>query len=145
MKKIFFTVVSLLSFSSFACPNFQGEYVNEEFGTYYSIEQDACEVIHYIYDEGVVDAPVDGKEYLVNQYDVVVEEGKVLATVKIFSSNEFKKNKLIIKERSETTYTSGGVDRDAAWAEKFLNTANDLVTIKHSGNYSEINVDKRVK
>lgn len=144
--KLFFTGLAfLVTTSVFACPNFTGEYVNQEFGTYYSIAQDSCDSIQYVYDEGVVDTPVDGKEYQVDQYDIVVTEGEVLATVSIFEMNEFKGNKLITKARSETVYKNGDKDIDSGWSEMFLNKENDLVTVSHSKNGTEKIIEKRVR
>lgn len=145
MKTILAISFALFSFATMACPNFSGEFVNEEFGTYYSVAQDGCETISYVYDEGTVNRAIDGKESLINEYDVVVEEGKVLAHVAIYESNEWRKDKLITKQRSETTYTSGGVDRDSGWSESFLNKNSDLVTISHGIKGTEKNIDKRVK
>jgi hypothetical protein len=145
MKSLIAIAFMSIGFSAYACPNFSGEYVNDEFGTYYSISQSGCENIQFIYDEGTVDNSIDGKEYLVNQYDVVVEEGKVLATVKIYSSYEWKNDRLINKQRSETTYANGDVDRDSGWSESYLNKQNDLVTVSHGKDGKETNVDHRVK
>lgn len=145
MKAIVTIGAFLFSLQAFACPNFSGEYFNEAFGTYYSIEQNGCEVISYVYDEGIVDSFIDGKEYLVNEYDIVVEEGKVLAHVAIYESNEWKKDKLLTKQRSETTYTSGGVDHDSGWSESYLNKATDLVTVSHGANGTVKIIEKRVK
>jgi hypothetical protein len=145
MKVLLGFIFAVTCASTIACPDLSGEFVNEEFGTYYSISQNSCDLIQYHFDEGTVDAPLDGKEYLINDYDIVVEEGKVLAHVSVYSSHEFKGNKLLTKERSETTYTSGGVDHDAAWSEGYLNKATDLVTVSHSSQGIAKNVDKRVK
>lgn len=145
MKKYFAIGFLLLSSSTMACPNLGGEYVNEEFGTYYSIEQDGCDSLTYIYTEGSVNHAIDGVEYLLNQYDIVVEEGKVLAHVAIYESNNWKGDKLITKQRSETVYTRGGVDRDSGWSETFLNKASDLVVISHDSNGTAKTIDKRVK
>ena len=145
MKIVFGLVLGMFCFSLYACPNFSGEFVNTEFGTYYSIEQDGCELIHYIYDEGVVDRPLDGKEYLVTQYDIVVKEGEVLATVKIFESNIFKGQKLITNARSETIYTRGDIDRDAGHSETYLNKQNDLVKTSFGKDGKQVLVDRRVK
>jgi hypothetical protein len=145
MKTMLAIGLSFISLSVFACPNFSGEYVNEEFGTYYSIAQDGCDTISYIYDEGTVDSPIDGKEYLINEYDIVVEEGKVLAHVAIYESDSWKDSKLITKQRSETTYTSGGVDKDSGWSESFLDKDTNLVSISHGANGVEKTIDKRVK
>lgn len=145
MKFVLALIVLGFGSSAFACPDFSGEFVSEEFGTYYSISQDACDVIHYHYDEGVVDRPLDGKEYLVNQYDIVVKEGEVLATVKIYEGVEFKGNKLITKARSETIYTRGDVDRDEGVSESYLNKTNDLVTVSRGKDGKQTTVDKRVK
>lgn len=145
MKTIVTIGAFLFSLQVFACPNFSGEYFNEEFGIYYSIEQNGCEIISYVYDEGIVEKPIDGKEYLFTEYDIVVEEGKVLAHVAIYESNEWKNDKLLTKQRSETTYTSGGVDHDSGWSESYLNKATDLVTVSHGVNGTEKNIDKRVK
>lgn len=145
MKKLLFTIAVLFSSGSFACPNLSGEFFNEEFGTYYSIQQESCDLIQYVYDEGIVDAPVDGIEYIDNEYDIVVEEGKVLANVQIFSSRKFKGNKLITNERSLTTYTSGGTEEDKGWSEKYLDKNNDLVTIDHSSYGTHKTIEKRVK
>lgn len=145
MKKYFAIGCLFLSSSVWACPNFSGEYVNEEFGTYYSIQQNGCETISYLYDEGTVTAAVDGKEYLMNEYDIVVEEGKVLAHVAIYESNNWKGDKLMTKQRSETVYTRGGTDHDSGWSESFLNKDSDLVVISHGANGTEKTIDKRVK
>lgn len=144
MKTMLAICLSFFSLSVFACPNFSGEYFNEEFGTYYSIAQDGCETISYIFDEGVVDSSVDGKEYLVNEYDIVVEEGQVLAHVSIFESNSWNGEKLITKQRSETTYASGDVDHDSGSSETYLNEDTDLVTVTHGADGSETIIDKRV-
>lgn len=145
MKKILLVSLILTCTKLFACPDFTGEYVSEEFGTYYSISQDSCDVLHYHYDEGVIDRPLDGKEYLVNQYDIVVEVGKVLATVKIFSTNQIKGEKLITTDRSETVYTSGGSDKEIVNTQTYINKNNDLVSVSKSslGTSSKI-IDKRV-
>jgi len=145
MKAMLALGLGLFSFASFACTNFSGEFVNEEFGTYYSIAQDGCETISYIYDEGTVDTSIDGKEYLMNEYDIVVEEGKVLAHVAIYESNSWKGEKLLTKQRSETTYASGEVDRDSGWSESFLDKNSDLIVISHGANGTEKTIDKRVK
>ncbi len=144
--KIFFALgVLLLSANALACTNFSGEFVNEEFGTYYSIAQDGCESISYIYDEGTVDTSIDGKEYLMNEYDIVVEEGKVLAHVAIYESNSWKGEKLLTKQRSETTYADGSVDRDSGWSESYLDKNSDLVVVSQGDNGTEKTIDKRVK
>ncbi len=145
MKILFAALLISTSFNVFACPNFTGEFVSAEFGTYYSISQEGCEVIQFHYDEGIVDAPLDGKEYLINDYDIVVEEGKVLAHVKVFSTHSLQKNKLITKERSETTYTSGGIDTDQGWSESNLDKKNNLVIIVHGSSGKETHIDLRVK
>ena len=145
MKKLLFTIAVLFSSGSFSCPNLSGEFFNEEFGTYYSIQQESCDLIQYVYDEGIVDAPVDGIEYIDNEYDIVVEEGKVLANVQIFSSRIFKGNKLITNERSLTTYTSGGTEEDKGWSEKYLDKKNNLVTIEHSKFGTQKIIERRVK
>jgi len=145
MKTIVTIGAFLFSLQALACPNLSGEYFNEDFGTYYSIEQNGCETISYLYDEGIVEKPIDGKEYLFSEYDIIVEEGKVLAHVAIFESNEWKKAKLLTKQRSETTYTSGGVDRDSGWSESYLNKATDLVTLSHGANGTVKTIEKRVK
>ncbi len=145
MKKFLFLSFILISSTAFACLNLTGEYFNEEFGTYYSIQQDSCELVQYIYDEGVVDAPVDGVEYTDNDYDIVVEEGKVLANVKIFSSRVFKGDKLITKARSLTTYASGETEEDKGWSEKYLDKKNNLVTLDHSKFGTQKTIEKRVK
>jgi hypothetical protein len=145
MKLLFALGLSIISATALACPNFSGEYVSEEFGTYYSITQDSCETIHYIYDEGIVDRALDAKEYMVTTYDVVVEEGVVLATVKIYESNEIQGEKLITKQRSETIYTkTGEVDHDSGWSEAFLNKKSDLVTVSHGAHGSGRTIDHRV-
>lgn len=145
MYKVLFVSLFLISNITWACPNLSGEFFNEEFGTYYSIQQESCDLIQYVYDEGIVDAPVDGIEYIDNEYDIVVEEGKVLANVQIFSSRKFKGNKLITNERSLTTYTSGGTEEDKGWSEKYLDKNNDLVTIDHSSYGTHKTIEKRVK
>lgn len=146
MKKIFLILVlGIISSASFACPNLSGEYFNEEFGTYYSIQQDSCDLVQYVYDEGVVDAPVDGVEYIDNDYDIIVEEGKILANVKIFSSRVFKGDKLITNERSLTTYSNGDTEEEKGFSEKFLDKNNNLVTIEHSKNGKHKIIEKRVK
>lgn len=145
MKNFLFLSFILISSTAFACPNLTGEYFNDEFGTYYSIQQDSCELVQYIYDEGVVDAPVDGVEYIDNDYDIVVEEGKVLANVKIFSSRVFKGDKLITNARSLTTYASGETEEDKGWSEKYLDKKNNLVTIEHSKFGTQKIIERRVK
>lgn len=144
MKK-FFLVLSLMASSAYACPNFSGEYVSEEFGTYYAITQNSCDEIFYHYDEGDVERPLDGKEYLVNQYDIVVEEGKVLATVKIFESNKMTDKKLITTARSETLYASGDIDRDEGSSYSYLDKNANLVTVSKSNNGKQTTIDRRVK
>lgn len=145
MKTIVAIAALLFSFATFACPNLSGEYVNEEFGTYYSIAQSGCGSISYIYTEGTVDHSIDDKEYLVNEYDIVVEEGKVLAHVSIFESNSWKDYKLITRQRSETKYANGDVDKDQGWSESFLDKDSNLVTVSHGASGKEKTIDKRVK
>jgi hypothetical protein len=135
-----------MSASAFACTNFSGEYYDEMDGTYFSMTQDSCNSITYQYEEGPVMRPTDSKDYLVNDYDIVVEEGKVLAHVKIFSSNEFKDEKLVSHDRSEITYTSGGVEIEKVWSETSLDKNNDMVIISHAEDGTkEKTVNKRVK
>lgn len=145
MRKLFFTIAFILSTGAFACPNLSGEYFNEEFGTYYSIQQDSCDLVQYVYDEGMVDAPVDGVEYIDNDYDIVVEEGKVLANVKIFSSRVFKGDRLITNARSLTTYSSGENEEEKGWSEKYLDKKSNLVTIEHSKFGTQKIIERRVK
>lgn len=146
MNKLIALSFALFSIASFACTDFSGEYYQEEDGTYLSLSQNGCESITYNYEEGPILRVLDGKDYLVNQYDIVVEEGKVLASVKIFSSNKFKGEKLITDDRSEVTYTSGGVDIEKVQTETFLNKQMDMVSISHGKDgKSEKVINKRVK
>lgn len=146
MKALLFILVLGISSVSMACTDFSGEYYDEEDGTYFAISQNACESIDYIYDEGTVSIAADGKEYLINQYDIVVEEGKVLATVEVYQSNKFVKEKLITTARSQTTYTSGSVDTEKGWSESTLAKNRDMVSIVHNSNGSiEKAINKRVK
>lgn len=145
--KIFIVVLSLcFSAASFACADFSGEYYDEEDGTYFSMTQSECESIQYNFEEGPVVRLIDGLDYLVNQYDIVVEEGKVLATVKIYSSNIFKGNKLITNDRSEVTYASGEVEIEKVWNETFLNKQTDMVVVSHgSDGAKQTTINKRVR
>lgn len=145
MKTTFMFLFFILSASAFGCADLSGEYVNEEFGTYYSIAQDGCDSITYIHDEGALTSAVDGNEYLVNEYDIVVEEGKVLAHVSIFESHKWKDKKLITNQRSETQYADGEIESDSGWSETYLNKDSDLVVIYHGRNGSQKVIDKRVK
>jgi hypothetical protein len=142
--KLFF-IFSLFTTSAFACPNFSGEYFNEQFGTYYSISQDDCSVVNYIYDEGTISFPIDGSEYITSDYDIVVEEGKVLAHVTTFAKKQFKAKSLITFERSVTKFTRDGQEEvETAREEAYLNKATDLVKVSHSKSGKEISIDKRV-
>ena len=142
----FFFVVCLFTSPVFACPNFSGEYVNEQFGTYYSISQNDCKTIDYIYDEGTIRFPIDGNEYITSDYDVVVEEGKVLAHITTFAKKIFKSNSLLSFERSLTSYTSDGrQEEERSWEEAYLNKAGDLVKVSHGKSGKEKSIDKRVK
>jgi hypothetical protein len=147
MKRLIALSIAIFTTVSFACTDFTGEYYDEEDGTYFSLTQNGCESIQYNYDEGPVLRMIDGKDYLVNQYDIVVEEGKVLANVKIFSSNKFKNDKLITDARSEVTYSSSGeLEIEKAWAETFLNKQTDMISISHGKDGSkETTINKRVK
>ncbi len=139
----------LISFSAAAaagtCPNLSGSFYNEETETNYSIEQQGCDLIRYIYDEGAIEVLADGKEALISSYEIVVEEGKVLATVKIFETNEFNGNNLITNERSVVVYASGDVEQDAVSSVSYLDQNLDLVTASHGSNGDETTIDKRVK
>lgn len=142
MKNLFFIMAALFSSQLLACPNFTGEYVNEEFGTYYSISQDDCQAIQFHYDEGTIEAIIDGTDHLTSDYDVIVEDGVVLANIKTFENWSFKGNKLITIQKSKTTYPSGSIDMDKGQTETYLNKNNDLVT---KGNDGQTIVDRRVK
>jgi hypothetical protein len=144
MKLFFF--LCLFTSPVFACPNFTGEYVNEHFGTYYSIAQNDCNSINYIFDEGAVSFPIDGKEYITSDYDVVVEEGKVLAHVTTFAKKMFKSNSLLTLERSVTSYTSDGrQEEESVREDAYLNKSGDLVKVSRGKNGKETSIDKRVK
>lgn len=143
MKLFFF--FCLFTSSAFACPNFSGEYFNEQFGTYYSISQEDCSIVNYIYDEGTISFPIDGKEYITSDYDVVVEEGKVLAHITTLAKKQFKGKFLVTSERSITKYSSDGrEEEESAIEEAYLNRVNDLVKVSHGKNGKEISIDKRV-
>lgn len=146
MKQLIALSLAFFTSVSFACADFSGEYYEEQDGTYLSLTQNGCESIQYNYEEGPVLRTIDGKEYLVDQYDIVIEEGKVLANVKIFSSNNFKGDKLITTDRSEVTYASGEIEIEKIWAETFLNKQTDMVSISHGEDGSkETTINKRVK
>ncbi len=146
MKFLIASAALIFSVTTFACTDFSGEYFDEMDGTYFSMAQDGCTSITYQYDEGPVERLMDGKDYLVNDYDIVVEEGKVLANVKIYSTNEFKGDKLITRDRSETTYTSGVVEIEKVWSETTLNRKADMVVVSHpSRGPKETTINKRVK
>jgi hypothetical protein len=146
MIKLIALIFVFATQASFACADFSGEYYEEQDGTYLSLTQNGCESIQYNYEEGPVVRMIDGKDYLVNQYDIVVEEGKVLANVKIFSSNSFKGDKLISNDRSEVTYANGEIEIEKVWAETFLNMQTDMISISHGKDGSkETTINKRVK
>jgi hypothetical protein len=88
---------------------------------------------------------VDSVDITCNDYDIVVEEGKVLANVKIFSSRVFKGDKLITNARSLTTYASGEIEEEKGWSEKYLDKKNNLVTLDHSKFGTQKTIEKRVK
>ena len=145
MKKLFLVSIVLFASSLWACPNFSGEYFNENFGTYYSINQSDCETIDFQYDEGILRAPIDDQEYLVTEYDIVLEEGKIFAHVEIFSRWTFQAQKLVTKERSVVTDSRGKKEEETAWSEMFLNKQNDLVTVTHTAQGTSRIVEKRVR
>lgn len=134
------------SVSAFSCTDFSGEFLDSHDGTYYSIAQNGCESIEYIYDEGTMTFPTDGKEYLVSSNEIVVEEGKVLAVIDIYESNAFKGAKLISNNRVETSYTSGDHETEKFWEESFLDSKKNIISIAHYEDGStEKSISKRVK
>ncbi len=112
MKKIFALIIALFSFASFACPNFSGEYFNENFKTYYQIQQNGCDSILYNYESGIEERILNGKEIFVDQFDIFVEEGRVLASVYIFESTEFQKDILVTRTRTRTIYSRGDEEEE---------------------------------
>ncbi len=146
MKLAIVGLLILISSTAFACPDLSGEYVNEEFGTYYSISQNGCDLVQFNHDEGTLDAVTDGVERLEFDYDVVVTEGSVLANIKLFVSYLFSRDRLISNQKVVTTYTSDGkVEEDKSRSEFFLNKDNDLVTVTHDAYGTSQTVDIRVK
>jgi len=146
MKLVFLLFMAIVSTSAFACPDLSGEFTNEEFGTYYSISQNGCELIEFHYDEGTISAQIDGIERLESEFEVEVEAGKILANIKIYISYIFKGSKLLTNQRVVTTYTSDGkIEEDKSWAETFLNDDTDLVNIYHDDAGTLETVDVRVK
>ncbi len=146
MKLAIILFWALVSTSAFACPDFSGEFTNQEYGTYYSITQNGCDVVEFNYDEGTVEARTDGVERLEADFDVEVEAGKILANIKIFASYVFNGNKLLTNQKVVTTYVSDGkVEEDKTWSETFLNSDDDLVTIYHDASGTLESIDTRVK
>jgi len=139
MKMILSLLALALSTSAFSCTDFSGEYLDSYDGTYYSIAQNGCESIEYIYDEGSMTFPADGVEYLVSSNEIVVEEGKVLAVIDIYESNKFEGAKLIATNRIETSYTSGDHETEKFWEESFLDSKKDLISIAH---YEDGSIEK---
>ncbi len=134
VKQLLFLSLLLFSFSAFSCPNFSGEYLDEMDGTYFAIEQKDCATIDYIYDEGVVTAIIDGEDHLVNQYEIVVEEGKVLATVEIYQTHSFNKKTLITHGRSETVYASGESEIHKETSETYLDKNKNMISVTKDEN-----------
>ncbi len=112
MKKIIAIIVTLFSVASFACPNFSGEYFNENFKTYYQIQQNGCESILYNYESGIEERILNGKEIFVDQFDIFVEEGRLLASVYIFETSEFQGDILVTKTRTRTIYARGDEEEE---------------------------------
>ncbi len=90
-------------------------------------------------------APIDDKEYLLTEYDIVLEEGKVFAHVEIYSRWTFQGQKLVTKERSVVTDSRGNKEEEMAWSEMFLDKQNDLVTITHNNQGTTRVIEKRVR
>lgn len=134
MKLILSLSLLIFSVSAFSCPNFSGEYLDEMDGTYFAIEQNDCASIDYIFDEGTVTALIDGQDHLVNQFEIVVEEGKVLATVEIFQTHSFNKNKLITAARAETVYASGEKEVNKEISETYLDKDKNMISITRKEN-----------
>jgi hypothetical protein len=120
--------LSLAAFSStvFACPDLSGNYLSDSTFEAISIEQAGCTAIKYTFEDGKTSkVSTDGKEYLVNKFEVEDE------TIEIYQTNTFTADKLLTIGRYEATSTDGTKESHKATTESTLDANKNIVRVAH--------------
>lgn len=144
MKILIALSIALMSFASFACTDFTGEYQTENL-TYYSISQNGCESMDVIDESGSNQMIFDGIERLMYDYDIVVDD-QVIAHISVYLSSKMVGSKWVYNERDVYKYASGEIVEEKKWAEVSFNAETDLLTVLHNADGStEQFIDIRYK
>lgn len=144
MKSIMALSLLTLSFSTLACPNFNGTYQSPEDNKNFQIIQSGCEQISLNSPEINMTLPTDGVYHQVMAKDVIVY-GKTLGKMIVTARTKFEADQLLFDVKNHTEML-GKITESNDFSVNTLAANGDLITVTtdEKGNVEKA-ISKRVK